>query len=116
VTERGADENPTWSPDGRTLTYVTSTGKEYQVYQVAADGSGSSTLLMQGAKMIPNDWSPDGKPPGVDGFSDRFRTSLSIPRKTSRERFYTTGRRRNSQMAGVSGSRCSQRARSAPLS
>jgi len=61
VTERGADENPTWSPDGRSLTYVTSTGKEYQVYQVAADGSGSSALLMRGAKMIPNDWSPDGK-------------------------------------------------------
>jgi eukaryotic-like serine/threonine-protein kinase len=61
LTDGGAELYPVWSRDGKKVVYVSGIGKEYRVYEIPADGSGGPTLLMQGAKMIPNDWSPDGK-------------------------------------------------------
>jgi Tol biopolymer transport system component len=52
---------PVWSRDGTKIAYVSASGKQYSMFEIAADGSGSPKLLLQGAKMIPNDWSPDGQ-------------------------------------------------------
>ncbi len=61
LTEDSSANYPIWSRDSQRITYVTYTGDEYRVYEVPADASGTPRLLMRGAKMIPNDWSPDGK-------------------------------------------------------
>jgi eukaryotic-like serine/threonine-protein kinase len=61
LTEGGSELYPVWSADGKKIVYVSATGKEYRVYEIPADRSGPPKLLIQGAKMIPNDWSPDGK-------------------------------------------------------
>jgi Tol biopolymer transport system component len=61
LTEGGSDLYPVWSADGKKIVYVSAKGREYQIYEIPADRSGDPRLLIQGAKMIPNDWSPDGK-------------------------------------------------------
>jgi serine/threonine protein kinase len=61
LTDGGDEQYPVWSPDGKRITFVSGTGKEYRLSEVAADGSGVSQVLVRGAKMIPNGWSPDGK-------------------------------------------------------
>jgi eukaryotic-like serine/threonine-protein kinase len=61
LTDGGYELYPVWSRDGKSIVYVSASGKEYRVYEIATDRSGSPRLLIQGAKMIPNDWSPDGK-------------------------------------------------------
>jgi len=61
VSEAVIDETPIWSHDGKWITYVSSTGNSFTMYETAADGSGQPRVLIKGgAMMIPNDWSPDG--------------------------------------------------------
>jgi serine/threonine protein kinase len=55
-----ANNNPVWSRDGKQITYPTVAGNTYSIYQIRADGSGSPQLLLNGGKMLPNDWSADG--------------------------------------------------------
>jgi len=61
LTQGGSEMYPVWSRDGSSIAYVSASGKQYSIFTVPADGSGSPKLLLQGAKMIPNDWSPDGQ-------------------------------------------------------
>jgi WD40 repeat protein len=61
LTDSGDEQYPVWSPDGKKITFVSATDKEYRLSEVAADGSGALKVLVKGAKMIPNGWSPDGK-------------------------------------------------------
>ncbi|HWU39094.1 MAG TPA: hypothetical protein VN203_15705, partial [Candidatus Acidoferrum sp.] len=49
-----------WSRDGKRITYAAVRGGIYYVEEIASDGSGAPRVLLKGAKMIPNDWSPDG--------------------------------------------------------
>jgi serine/threonine protein kinase len=49
-----------WSRDGKRITYAAIRGGIYYVEEIASDGSGAPRVLLKGAKMIPNDWSPDG--------------------------------------------------------
>ena len=60
MTEGGSEESPTWSRDGKRITYVRREGKTYFMYEIVADGSGSPQVLVKGAKMLHPDWSPDG--------------------------------------------------------
>ncbi len=61
LTDAGNEEMPLWSRDGKQITYVSHAGNSYSLAQIAADGSGPPRVLVQGAKMIPNDWTPDGR-------------------------------------------------------
>ena len=62
LTESGSDEFPTWSHDGRRITYLTgaTSGRQISMNEIPDDGSGPPQLLMKGAMMIPNGWSADG--------------------------------------------------------
>ena len=60
----GAHErNPVWSPDGKTIAYVTDAGGEYALHIQAQDGKGERrTFALKGAGFYGNlKWSPDGK-------------------------------------------------------
>lgn len=52
-----------WSPDGRTIAYVSDRTGEDQIWLVPQDGSGESKQLTKGfeAMLFAPDWSPDGK-------------------------------------------------------
>ena len=66
--DRGFDDNPTWSPDGRRIAFLRVTGSYrhhgYHLYAVNADGSGlrnlgriAATAYFSGHLV----WSPDGR-------------------------------------------------------
>jgi Tol biopolymer transport system component len=62
LTEGGNDEFPTWSRDGRRITYLAgaTSGTTILMNEIPADGSGPPQVLLKGAMMIPNGWSADG--------------------------------------------------------
>ena len=56
---------PTWSPDGKDLTFASGDGAEAAIYGARADGSGLRTLWTRGGKRTAPpisqvSWSPDG--------------------------------------------------------
>ena len=60
---QGADRNPVWSPDGRSLVFASSRSGHIDLYKKSVDGTiGSEELLYadERAKQ-PHSWSPDGK-------------------------------------------------------
>jgi eukaryotic-like serine/threonine-protein kinase len=61
LTSVGEDEFPMWSPDGRMIYYASRQGKSFSISRVAADGSGPPEIWLQGPKMIPNDFTRDGR-------------------------------------------------------
>jgi len=61
LTRTGKDSSPKWSPDGKTIAFLSARSGESQVYLLPLDGgeSHSLTKLSTGADIIK--WSPDGK-------------------------------------------------------
>jgi dipeptidyl aminopeptidase/acylaminoacyl peptidase len=61
LTQSGHDSSPVWSPDGKTLAFLSSRGGESQVYLLSTEGGESHPLtkLSTGADIVK--WSPDGK-------------------------------------------------------
>jgi Tol biopolymer transport system component len=58
------DSAPVWSPDGRSVAYVSVRENTHGVYRRAADGTGNEEQLYQhttGAAIVLTDWSPDGR-------------------------------------------------------
>ena len=53
-------ETPVWSRDGKRITYPTVKDGIYYLEEIVADGSSPPKVLLKGARMTPNDWSPDG--------------------------------------------------------
>jgi hypothetical protein len=60
LTDGGHASRPTWSRDGKAITYASAEGNVYCIYRIPADGSNSPQILRKGSFMIPNGWSPDG--------------------------------------------------------
>jgi Tol biopolymer transport system component len=62
LTDRGDDEFPTWSRDGRRITYLTgaTSGTIISINEVPTDGSRPPQTLLKGSMMIPNGWSANG--------------------------------------------------------
>jgi eukaryotic-like serine/threonine-protein kinase len=60
LTGGGHEMIPTWSPDGARIAYRSGTGPRYALAQVPADASGEPEVLIEGPKMMPNDYAPDG--------------------------------------------------------
>jgi dipeptidyl aminopeptidase/acylaminoacyl peptidase len=63
LTQSGHDSSPVWSPDGKTIAFLSSRSGESQVYLLPMDGGGGEakplTKLSTGADIVK--WSPDGK-------------------------------------------------------
>src|SRR5437879_9331950 len=61
LTQSGHDSSPVWSPDGKTLAFLSSRSGESQVYLLSMAGGEAHALtkLSTGADMVK--WSPDGK-------------------------------------------------------
>jgi len=61
LTRSGHDSSPVWSPDGKTLAFLSSRSGDSQVYLLSMDGGESHPLtkLPTGADIVK--WSPDGK-------------------------------------------------------
>ena len=61
LTQSGHDSSPVWSPDGKTLAFLSSRSGDSQVYLLSMDGGEAHALtkLSTGADMVK--WSPDGK-------------------------------------------------------
>jgi eukaryotic-like serine/threonine-protein kinase len=56
LTDGGFEAWPIWSPDGSEIAYGS-----LALYQQSADGSGKRETLVQGSRLIPNDYTPDGR-------------------------------------------------------
>jgi dipeptidyl aminopeptidase/acylaminoacyl peptidase len=61
LTQSGHDSSPVWSPDGKTLAFLSSRGGDSQVYLLSMDGGEAQKLtkLSTGADIVK--WSLDGK-------------------------------------------------------
>ena len=61
VTQGGRDSSPAWSPDGRTLAFLSARDGTSQVYLLSMEGGEAKKLtrLSTGADLF--HWSPDGK-------------------------------------------------------
>ena len=59
ITDRGSEEEASWSRDGKRIAYVTVKGNESYLYDVPVDGSSAPQLLVKGARMRHIDRSPD---------------------------------------------------------
>jgi len=68
-----AERSPAWSPDGRWIAFFDDTAGEYELFIVAADGSGERRQLTQEAGPFKTGitWSPDSK---HIGYTDRAGT------------------------------------------
>jgi serine/threonine protein kinase/Tol biopolymer transport system component len=56
-----SQERPIWSHDGKRITYATVRAGTYYMEEIGSDGSGPAQVLLKGARMVPNDWSSDGR-------------------------------------------------------
>ena len=61
LTRTGKDSSPRWSPDGKTIAFLSSRSGESQVYLLPMEGGEAHALtkLSTGADLVK--WSPDGK-------------------------------------------------------
>jgi Tol biopolymer transport system component len=54
------DQDPAWSPDGRTIAFESTRDGNFEIYSMSADGSGQTRLTNHlGLDALP-EWSPDG--------------------------------------------------------
>jgi dipeptidyl aminopeptidase/acylaminoacyl peptidase len=61
LTQSGRDSSPAWSPNGKTIAFLSSRSGDSQVYLLSMDGGEAKPLtqLSTGADIVK--WSPDGK-------------------------------------------------------
>jgi dipeptidyl aminopeptidase/acylaminoacyl peptidase len=55
------DENPDWSPDGKTILFDTNRDGQYEIYAMNPDGSNQHRVTNHAALDALPAWSPDGK-------------------------------------------------------
>jgi dipeptidyl aminopeptidase/acylaminoacyl peptidase len=56
-----AERSPQWSPDGKTLAFLSTRGGHTQVYAIPADGGDAVAVTAQKNGVSSFHWSPDGK-------------------------------------------------------
>jgi serine/threonine-protein kinase len=61
LTFEGSSSQPTWSSDGRTVTFAAVRGNRRGLFMKAVDGSRREEPLSTIASAVPHSWSPDGK-------------------------------------------------------
>lgn len=55
------DNSPRWSPDGKTLAFLSNRDGDTQIYLLSLDGGEAGRLTESGTAIQSFDWSPDGK-------------------------------------------------------
>ena len=60
LTDGGRDEAPTWTRDGKRISYGAEHGAGLPIQDVPVDGSASPRVLVTGNRVVPCGWSPDG--------------------------------------------------------
>jgi TolB protein len=58
LTSVGSSENPTWSPDGRFITFSSKRGGVEAIYVMRSDGSGQMRVSQGKGKATQPVWSP----------------------------------------------------------
>src|SRR5712692_5825680 len=61
LTQSGHDSSPAWSPDGKTLAFLSSRSGESQVYLLSMEGGEAHALTKLSTGADIGKWSPDGK-------------------------------------------------------
>ena len=61
VPHKAMEESPRWSPDGKTIVWVSTRDKNPDIFVVGVDGKGIKRLTNDPAFDINPSWSPDGK-------------------------------------------------------
>ena len=62
LTYNGAyDEQPIWSPDGRSIAFISKRDGNFEIYVMDADGNNQRRLTYNGADDEQPSWSPDGR-------------------------------------------------------
>jgi dipeptidyl aminopeptidase/acylaminoacyl peptidase len=61
LTQSGQDSSPVWSPDGKTLAFLSSRGGDSQVYLLSMEGGEAQKLTKLSTGADNPKWSPDGK-------------------------------------------------------
>jgi Tol biopolymer transport system component/predicted Ser/Thr protein kinase len=58
----GLDDDPLWSPDGRSIAFRSNRKGHFDLYRKSSDGAGAEELLYaDNFEKTPGNWSPDGK-------------------------------------------------------
>jgi TolB protein len=61
VSSGGSSFNPKWSPDGKSLAYVSDKGGNFNLYICSSDGSGARQLTSEKGNVVEFDWSSDSQ-------------------------------------------------------
>src|SRR3984957_19818424 len=61
LTQSGHDSSPVWSPDGKTIAFLSSRSGDSQVYLLSMDGGEAKPLTTISTGVDIAKWSPDGK-------------------------------------------------------
>ncbi|HVR43081.1 MAG TPA: PDZ domain-containing protein [Thermoanaerobaculia bacterium] len=83
------EKDPTWSPDGATIAYLSDRTGEYEIWVRPADGSGSERQITKGGTIwrFPPVWSPDSRHLAfADKSSELSRVELESGRITRIDR------------------------------
>src|ERR1051325_138397 len=61
LTQSGKDSSPVWSPDGKTIAFISSRSGDSQVYLLSMEGGEAHPLTERSTGADLAIWSPDGK-------------------------------------------------------
>jgi Tol biopolymer transport system component len=87
-----AENNPTWSPDGKTIVFSSDRKGHRDLFRKAVDSGASEELLYaDGVDKNPQSWSPDGKyllygAPSARGEQDIYVLPVEVGEKPSSEK------------------------------
>jgi eukaryotic-like serine/threonine-protein kinase len=85
------DTQMIWSRDGKRITYATPRAGTYYMEEIRSDGSSPPGVLLEGARIVPNDWSPDGRLVFMDHAKGRPHLGLYSPTDHRVTEFSTAG-------------------------
>ena len=60
LTNGGSEEFPTWTRDGKEITYAAATGNGSDIETISANGSAPAHAILIGTQLFPSSWSADG--------------------------------------------------------
>jgi serine/threonine protein kinase len=75
----GRDDNPVWSPDGKSIAFRSNRSGSFNLYMKPADGSGDERLLLKSDQdKTPTSWSRDGRFLLHNSFDPKLRADIWV--------------------------------------